>query len=85
MAGQLSGGYFPIYPRHGNLPDPEIRTFITNFYRVSDRPDGNELWISHFTRDAQVIMGNERGKGEQEIRELEVKCGLRFKNAGIRW
>lgn len=59
-------GYVPIYPPwHGNLPDPEIRTFITNFYRVSDRPDGNELWVGHFTKDALVIMGNDRGRGEQ--------------------
>lgn len=65
MSEHLSGGYFPVYPQHDNLPDPEIRTFITNFYRVSDRPDRNELWISHFTKDAQVIMGNDRGKGEQ--------------------
>ncbi|KAK2601748.1 hypothetical protein QQS21_004736 [Conoideocrella luteorostrata] len=73
MSGQLSGGYFPIYPHHDDLPDPEIRTFITNFYRDSDRADRNELWISHFTQDAQVVMGNDRGTGEQEIRELRSR------------
>ncbi|KAG6014603.1 hypothetical protein E4U54_005036 [Claviceps lovelessii] len=70
MSGSLSGGYFPVYPHHDDLPDPEIRTFITNFYRVSDRADRNELWISYFTKDAQVIMGSDGGKGEEEIRAL---------------
>ncbi|KAG5952063.1 hypothetical protein E4U53_001702, partial [Claviceps sorghi] len=65
MSGSLSGGYFPVYPHHDDLPDPEIRTFITNFYRVSDRADRNELWISYFTKDAQVIMGSDEGKGEE--------------------
>ncbi|KJZ71782.1 hypothetical protein HIM_08802 [Hirsutella minnesotensis 3608] len=70
MAGAISGGYFPVYPQHGDLPDPEVRTFITNFYRVSDKPDANELWISYFTKDADVTMGADTGHGEQEIREL---------------
>jgi hypothetical protein len=65
MAGALSGGYFPVYPHHGDLPDPEIRTFITNFYRVSDKPESNELWISHFTKDADVQIGKDKGHGEQ--------------------
>lgn len=61
----LSGGYFPLYPHHDTLPDPEIRTFITNFYRVSDRPDANELWISYFTKDAYVRIGTDGGQGEK--------------------
>ncbi|KAG6007782.1 hypothetical protein E4U21_005500 [Claviceps maximensis] len=65
MSGSLSGGYFPVYPHHDDLPDPEIRTLITNFYRASDRADRNELWISYFTKDAQVIMGSDGGKGEK--------------------
>ena len=59
------GGYFPMYPQQDNLPDPEIRTFITNFYRASDNPKQNELWISHFTKDAQVVIGPDSGNGEQ--------------------
>lgn len=65
MAVHVSGGYFPLYPQHDNLPDPDIRTFITNFYRASDKPDANELWISYFTKDAHVIMGRDIGHGEQ--------------------
>lgn len=65
MAGAVSGGYFPVYPHHDNLPDPEIRTFITNFYRTSDKQDSNELWVSYFTKDADIVMGNDKGKGEQ--------------------
>ncbi|POR32825.1 Uncharacterized protein TPAR_06973 [Tolypocladium paradoxum] len=70
MAGAVGGGYFPVYPHHGDLPDPEVRTFITNFYHISDRPDANELWISYFTEDAHVTVGNDSARGEQEIREL---------------
>jgi hypothetical protein len=62
---RVSGGYFPVYPQHGELPDPEIRSFITNFYRISDSPDSNELWVSYFLKDATVTMGNDTGTGEQ--------------------
>lgn len=70
MAGAVSGGYFPLYPQQDNLPDPEIRTFITNFFRTSDRPDSNELWVSYFTKDAQVNIGPDSGHGEQGIELL---------------
>ncbi|KAI9905010.1 hypothetical protein N3K66_001539 [Trichothecium roseum] len=66
----INAGYFPQYPLHDNLPDPEIRTFVTNFYQASDRPDSDELWISYFINDAVVTMGNDVGRGTQEIREL---------------
>jgi hypothetical protein len=65
MASSVQGGYFPIYPVQDLLPDPEIRTFITNFYRISDKQDSNELWVSHFTEDSQVAMGNDTGRGHQ--------------------
>lgn len=58
-----------MYPVQDLLPDPEIRTFITNFYRISDSPDSNELWVSHFTTDAQVTMGNDTGRGQQGEQE----------------
>ncbi|KAM4060327.1 fungal specific transcription factor [Hirsutella rhossiliensis] len=73
MSGAVSGGYMPVYADDGELPDPEVRTFITNFYRISDRPDANELWISYFAKDAHVTMGTEKGRGEQEIRELRSR------------
>lgn len=65
MSGGTSGGYFPIYPQHDSLPDPEIRAFITNFYRTSDKEQFNELWVSCFTKDADVTIGNDSGKGTQ--------------------
>lgn len=65
MSKHQLGGYFPQYPHHDSLPDPEIRTFITNFYRASDRQDANELWVSYFTKDAQVTMGRDGGAGQQ--------------------
>ncbi|KAL2213252.1 hypothetical protein CC79DRAFT_1391214 [Sarocladium strictum] len=71
-ASHLSGGYFPLYPHRDDL-DPDVRTFITNFYRASDMPKSNELWISYFTSDAQVTMGNDQGQGVQEIRALRAR------------
>lgn len=61
----INAGYFPQYPLHDNLPDPEIRAFVTNFYQASDRPDSDELWISYFMNDAVVTMGNDVGRGTQ--------------------
>ena len=75
MSG-IRGSYFPVYPEHDCLPDPEIRAFITNFYKVSDRQDANELWISHFTSDAEVLMGNDGGKGVAgKLMYLSQCCG----------
>lgn len=65
MSKHVTGGYFPIYPQHDGLPDPDIRTFITNFYRTSDNPAANELWVSYFTKDATVTIGADSGQGEQ--------------------
>lgn len=77
MASVGQGGYFPLYPVQDLLPDPEIRTFITNFYRISDKPDSNELWLSHFTEDAQVTMGNDTGRGPQgEHRAALSRAGV---------
>ncbi|KFH48925.1 hypothetical protein ACRE_001310 [Hapsidospora chrysogenum ATCC 11550] len=73
MVGSMRGGYFPQYPHHDNLPDPEIRTFITNFYHATDQPGSDELWISYFTPDAHVVIGGDVGHGEQEIRELRQR------------
>ncbi|EGX97167.1 hypothetical protein CCM_01826 [Cordyceps militaris CM01] len=70
MASSEQGGYSPIYPVRDVLPDPAIRTFLTNFYRISDDPASNELWVGHFTNDAQVTMGNDTGRGLPAIREL---------------
>ncbi|CEJ91498.1 hypothetical protein VHEMI07205 [[Torrubiella] hemipterigena] len=69
----MSGGYFPVYPQHDNLPDPEIRTFITNFYQTSDKKESDELWVSFFHSDADVTIGNDHGKSEQGIRELRAR------------
>lgn len=63
----MSGGYFPVYPQHDSLPDPEIRTFITNFYQTSDKKESDELWVSFFHSDADVTIGNDHGKSEQGI------------------
>ncbi|KAL7789870.1 hypothetical protein V8C37DRAFT_190051 [Trichoderma ceciliae] len=70
MVGSVSAGYVPLYPVTGNLPDPEIRTFITNFYRISDGPDANELWVNQFTKDARVAIGPGKASGYEELRTM---------------
>lgn len=65
MSGSVDAGYTPLYPVPDNLPDAEIRTFITNFYKISDRPEANELWISQFTKDARVAVGPGKANGEE--------------------
>ncbi|KAH6610751.1 hypothetical protein Trco_000771 [Trichoderma cornu-damae] len=70
MSGSVSAGYDPLYPVPDNLPEPEIRTFISNFYRISDRPEANALWVSQFTKDAHVAIGPGKANGEEELRTM---------------
>jgi hypothetical protein len=65
MSGSVNAQYIPRYPVHDSLPDPEIRTFITNFYRVSDKQDLNELWVDQFTEDAQIAVGPAKASGRE--------------------
>lgn len=65
MAGSVNAQYIPRYPVHDSLPDPEIRTFITNFYRISDQQDLNELWVDQFTKDAQIAVGPAKAIGRE--------------------
>ncbi|KAJ6446587.1 PHD finger domain-containing protein [Purpureocillium lavendulum] len=67
---QQDEGYNPVYPQEGGLVDPAVRTFISDFYRISDRPDGDELWVGSFTKDAEVVLGPTVVRGEHAIREL---------------
>lgn len=48
-----------------DISHSEIRTFLANFYKVSDQPDSDELWISHFTDDAEVTIGNLVARGHE--------------------
>ncbi|PHH71546.1 hypothetical protein CDD83_5146 [Cordyceps sp. RAO-2017] len=79
MAEAMGGGYFPVYPHDGALPDPELRTFFSNFYRTSDRPEADELWVSLFTPDARVTIGADAGCGEDEIRALRKRMWARVR------
>lgn len=58
-------GYTPLYPVPDGLPDAEIRTFITNFYKISDRPEANEQWVDQFTKDARVTIGPGKANGQE--------------------
>ncbi|KAM0483247.1 hypothetical protein ACHAPX_002697 [Trichoderma viride] len=70
MSGSVNAQYMPRYPIHDSLPDPEIRTFITNFYRISDKQDLNELWVDQFTEDAQIAVGPAKATGREDIRTM---------------
>jgi hypothetical protein len=65
-----SRGYIPQRPLHDTLIDSDLCIFISNFYRCSDDPDGNEKWVSFFELDATVIMGTNRAQGSEEIAVL---------------
>lgn len=60
-------------PSHARCPSPpagltdpidaSLVVFITNFFRISDDPNLNDAWLSHFTPDAHLVMGNQSAKG----------------------
>lgn len=58
-------GYTPLYPVPDGLPDAEIRTFITNFFKISDRPELNDKWLEQFTEDARVAIGPGKANGQE--------------------
>ncbi|KAH8806144.1 putative fungal-specific transcription factor [Xylogone sp. PMI_703] len=68
-----SNGYSPLYPQDANLLDPEIQKFISKFYEVSDNPELNEVWVDCFTKDAEVTMGPDGGKGKKELHGLRSR------------
>ncbi|KAL5092684.1 hypothetical protein Trisim1_001238 [Trichoderma cf. simile WF8] len=63
-------GYTPLYPVPDGLPDAEIRTFITNFFKISDRPELNDKWLEQFTEDARVAIGPGKANGQEELRTM---------------
>ncbi|KAL7950415.1 hypothetical protein V8C42DRAFT_340055 [Trichoderma barbatum] len=70
MSGSVDAGYTPLYPVPDTLPDAEIRAFLTNFYKISDRPEANALWVGQFTKDANVVVGPAKASGEEELRTM---------------
>jgi hypothetical protein len=58
-------GYIPLYPQDTSLPDQEIQKFISRFYEISDKPELNDLWVNCFTKDADVAVAADGGKGEK--------------------
>jgi len=80
---QQEAGYRPVYPQAGQLPDPGVRDFITNFYRISDMYDANEQWIGSFTKDAQVTMGTAKANTEQGMSMLFLSLFLPHNKARV--
>ncbi|EHK16626.1 uncharacterized protein TRIVIDRAFT_131611, partial [Trichoderma virens Gv29-8] len=49
---------------------PGIRTFISNFYKISDNQEANALWVDQFTKDAHVAIGPGKADGAEELRTM---------------
>lgn len=57
--------YKPTYSAATQQTAPaDLQAFITNFYRISDIKTENENWLASFTDDAELTMGNDKGKGK---------------------
>ncbi|KAK9418060.1 putative SnoaL-like domain-containing protein [Seiridium unicorne] len=67
-----SSGYDPIFPS-STAADDRMRSFISEFYKVSDDPNKNEEWAAYFLPDAVLVMGPDTVRGIDEIRKLRVK------------
>jgi hypothetical protein len=69
MAGSVvnEAGYTPLYAAaDSRLPDEAgIRAFLSDFYRISDRPEENERWVEQFTADARVAIGSGKATGTE--------------------
>ncbi|KAK1239763.1 hypothetical protein MKX07_001217 [Trichoderma sp. CBMAI-0711] len=73
MAGSVNeAGYTPLYAAaDSRLPDEAgIRAFLSEFYRISDRPEENERWVEQFTADARVAIGSGKATGTEELRTM---------------
>ena len=66
MAGSSvdEAGYSPQYPADSSLPNG-LQAFISEFYRISDRPEDNERWVGQFTEDARVVIGPGKATGTE--------------------
>ncbi|PTB64280.1 hypothetical protein BBK36DRAFT_1161334 [Trichoderma citrinoviride] len=71
MAGSSvdEAGYSPQYPADSSLPNG-LQAFISEFYRISDRPEDNERWVGQFTEDARVVIGPGKATGTEELRTM---------------
>ncbi|KFG85650.1 hypothetical protein MANI_026064 [Metarhizium anisopliae] len=69
--------YMPSFsePTPSSITD-EARAFVANFYRISDMQVEDEQWAEFFTGDAQVIMGEDSGRGHCEIKELRRRMWI---------
>ncbi|TLS27312.1 hypothetical protein PpBr36_04273 [Pyricularia pennisetigena] len=50
--------------------DEGIYAFLENFYRISDDPEGHDMYLQQYTPDATVILSTHKVKGSEEIRNL---------------
>ena len=59
-----TSGYNPSYAQNADPVGEDIQKFISLFFEISDNPKRNESWVNCFTKDAEVLVGPEKGKGE---------------------
>jgi hypothetical protein len=65
----MDAGYFPKYGTLATGPDPSLKSFITNFYQLSDVPSAERHgeWVSQFMPDATVSIGMKKAMGQAGV------------------
>ncbi|KAF1842921.1 uncharacterized protein K460DRAFT_314682 [Cucurbitaria berberidis CBS 394.84] len=54
--------------------DSAYKQFFETFYATSDTPDAHEKYITHFTKDATLIMASKKAVGSDQI--LALRKGM---------
>ncbi|KAF4984455.1 hypothetical protein FZEAL_356 [Fusarium zealandicum] len=73
MADNIPDRYFPQYAEQDAWDDKDLRDFVTNFYRLSDKAEDNQNWVDSFTQDARVQIGADKAQGSQEISDFRTR------------
>jgi hypothetical protein len=45
--------------------DPSFKSFFESFYKTSDTPDAHDEYVTHFTKDATLIMASKKAQGSE--------------------
>ena len=56
--------YSPAYPPGIDI-DPAYKSFLSNFYRLSDTPNAHEAYAAQFADDATFIMASRKAVGSE--------------------
>ncbi|KAH8846223.1 hypothetical protein MCOR01_003426 [Pyricularia oryzae] len=59
--------------------DEGIYAFLEEFYRITDDPEGHDLYTQQYTPDGTAIMATFKCKGTEEIRDFRQRMWDRVK------